>query len=210
MRGWTGVLESEGTPGGRVWPIRAPAMTLGRDPGSDVVLDDPAASWHHARLLSDGADVVLEDFGSTNGTWVNGQRLAGRRALVPGDLIRCGTTALRLRVEERRPFPDAGGPPARPPDGLGDRRGGVPPRPAEAVGDATPAAVPVNGAPRVEVHGDRRARDVAAITGSGFFQQVLRVARRRRGRAAGGREDGGRGAGGPPGGEGGASGSEGP
>jgi ABC-type multidrug transport system ATPase subunit/pSer/pThr/pTyr-binding forkhead associated (FHA) protein len=47
---------------------------IGRDPAADIVLDDPRVSWHHATLRTDGRQWVLEDMGSTNGTFVGAER----------------------------------------------------------------------------------------------------------------------------------------
>jgi hypothetical protein len=70
-------------------------LLAGRADGSDIALGtDGYASGHHARFLrGDDADVV-EDLMSTNGTFVNGERLNGTRPLRDGDLIAIGQTQL--------------------------------------------------------------------------------------------------------------------
>ncbi|GAB4057170.1 FHA domain-containing protein [Catellatospora paridis] len=66
-------------------------VTFGRDSGvAAVALDDPGISRRHARLELIDEYLVLTDLGSTNGTYVNDQRLTRRQALVPGDRIRIG------------------------------------------------------------------------------------------------------------------------
>ncbi|GIF96940.1 FHA domain-containing protein [Catellatospora citrea] len=66
-------------------------VTFGRDSGlAAVALDDVSVSRRHARLEMVGDYLVLTDLGSTNGTYVNDQRLTRRQALVPGDRIRIG------------------------------------------------------------------------------------------------------------------------
>jgi ABC-type multidrug transport system ATPase subunit/predicted component of type VI protein secretion system len=67
-----------------------PEIVMGRDDGADVVIATPAVSRRHARLMREGDGYVLEDLGSSNGTFVNGDRLIGRRALQHGDQIRLG------------------------------------------------------------------------------------------------------------------------
>ena len=87
------VLETEGQ--ARL-PLQSPT-TLGRSPECTVVLKDPGCSSHHAAIRSEGGRWVLEDSGSTNGTWVNGERLAGPHPLKEGDRIQMGAQALVAR-----------------------------------------------------------------------------------------------------------------
>jgi len=66
---------------------------LGRGEQADIVLEDSFASSHHARLVPHGDVIVLEDLGSTNGTYLNDEPLRGPQPLHPGDRIRIGDTA---------------------------------------------------------------------------------------------------------------------
>jgi hypothetical protein len=70
--------------------------TLGRGP-VEIHLEDPFASTHHARLSRQGAAVVLEDLGSTNGTYLNEELLDGPRPLHPGDRIRIGDSTFTFQ-----------------------------------------------------------------------------------------------------------------
>jgi FHA domain len=63
--------------------------TLGRG-DVEIKLDDPFASSRHARITRQGHYVVLEDLGSTNGTYLNEEPLTGPQPLHPGDHIRIG------------------------------------------------------------------------------------------------------------------------
>ncbi len=63
--------------------------TLGRG-DVEIQLDDPFASSRHARITRQGHVVVIEDLGSTNGTYLNEEPLAGPQPLHPGDRIRIG------------------------------------------------------------------------------------------------------------------------
>ena len=63
---------------------------LGRGDQADIVLGDTFASGRHARLEPQGEVMVLEDLGSTNGTYLNGEPLGGPQPLHPGDRIRIG------------------------------------------------------------------------------------------------------------------------
>jgi FHA domain len=73
------------------------ALTVGRDPGSGLSLEsDDYVSTHHARVKPRPDGVWIEDLGSTNGTFVNGDRLMRPQLLRPGDVIRIGQTDLRF------------------------------------------------------------------------------------------------------------------
>lgn len=67
-------------------------VTVGRDITNDIVINDPEVSRHHMRFTRGASGFSLEDLGSTNGTFVNGQRLTGARPLRPGDMIGLGET----------------------------------------------------------------------------------------------------------------------
>ena len=70
---------------------------LGRSADNDVVLRDPQASRHHAVVTLSGAEYVLTDLGSANGTVVNGVRVGQPCALHHGDLISIGAEQLRFQ-----------------------------------------------------------------------------------------------------------------
>jgi hypothetical protein len=72
-------------------------VTVGRAPDCDLVLSDPTVSKHHFELRHQGADVVLVDLGSTNGTRVN-DFLVRDRVLADGDRIQVGATVLRFET----------------------------------------------------------------------------------------------------------------
>jgi hypothetical protein len=79
---------------------RGDRLTLGRDALSDVPLSwDAEVSRAHAQLERVGAEWAIVDDGlSRNGTFVNGERLHGRRRLAHGDVLRCGDTVLLFRA----------------------------------------------------------------------------------------------------------------
>lgn len=71
-------------------PLRSSAAVIGRGADADVVIRSPKVSRCHARIIVGTDRCVIEDLGSTNGTWVNGDRLKRPRELVHGDRIRIG------------------------------------------------------------------------------------------------------------------------
>ena len=74
-------------------------VVLGRADDCDVVLEgDGYASSRHTAVVAQGADRVLRDLGSTNGTHVGGREVAGDHLLVPGDVVRVGETEFRYEA----------------------------------------------------------------------------------------------------------------
>ena len=70
-------------------------LILGREQGSaDLVIDDPGVSRRHARLVTDAGGVIVEDLGSSNGTYVNGERISGPVEVATGDEVQLGATIL--------------------------------------------------------------------------------------------------------------------
>ena len=89
----------KGLPLGATFDV-AGGVTIGRNKGNTIVLADPRVSRNHARIDIAGGGPVLSDLQSTNGTRLNGKRIAGSAALKPGDVVLLGNT--ELRFEERR------------------------------------------------------------------------------------------------------------
>jgi predicted component of type VI protein secretion system len=83
------VMRSGPTPG-VTFPLEGEQLTIGRDSTNGVAINDSEVSRKHSRLMFQGGKFVLEDLGSTNGTFVNGQRLAGPVVLKPGDVVSLG------------------------------------------------------------------------------------------------------------------------
>jgi hypothetical protein len=83
---------------GRNYPLQIGSTVIGRGDQATLRLPDVGISRRHARIDFDGAQVVLTDLGSTNGSMVNGQRVSAV-ALNPGDMIQIGTTTLTFRVD---------------------------------------------------------------------------------------------------------------
>ena len=83
------IMRSGPTPGA-AFTLEGDQLTIGRDSANEIVINDAEVSRRHARLTFQGGKYVLEDLGSTNGTFVNGQRLAGPRVLKPGEVVSFG------------------------------------------------------------------------------------------------------------------------
>jgi putative peptide zinc metalloprotease protein len=106
LNGAVGLFELVLPDGTRV-PV-LDGMTIGRAPGNTLQLDDPSVSRHHASIApgADNGAPLLEDAGSSYGTWLDGRRVDGQRGLRDGSRIRLGDQ--ELLVERRRSAAEAG------------------------------------------------------------------------------------------------------
>jgi pSer/pThr/pTyr-binding forkhead associated (FHA) protein len=85
---------------GDEFPLNSAPLTVGRGGQNDLVLPgDEFASARHARIEVRGDGVWVQDLDSTNGTYVNGSRVAGAERLDAGDVLRVGETDLLVEVE---------------------------------------------------------------------------------------------------------------
>jgi len=82
-------MRSGPTPG-KTYPLSKAEIYVGRDISNDIAVNDSEISRKHARLTQQGDSFVVEDLGSTNGTFVDAQRLMGPHVLRPGELIMFG------------------------------------------------------------------------------------------------------------------------
>jgi len=104
----------EGPDAGRQVVLSGP-VEIGRDPSVSLTLDDPRVSRHHVRVTPQGAGAVVEDLGSSNGTFVNRNELMGPVAVDAGDELLVGVSVIALRSREQvvaqpsavRPVPQA-------------------------------------------------------------------------------------------------------
>lgn len=81
---------------GNVHPLTG-TLTIGRAAGCDITLDDTFISQVHARVGIGESGVVIEDLGSTNGTYLNRKRVTAPVVVSPGDAIQVGSTIMELR-----------------------------------------------------------------------------------------------------------------
>jgi hypothetical protein len=77
-----------------VFELDADSYTIGREAGNEIVIEDPQVSRRHATLTRQGASYLLEDIGSTNGTYVNGKRVTAPVLLSNGDMIGLADTVV--------------------------------------------------------------------------------------------------------------------
>jgi predicted component of type VI protein secretion system len=75
---------------GKSFELTKNELYIGRDINNDIVINDSEISRKHARLIMQAGGYVLEDLGSTNGSFVNGQRLMGPHVLRPGEMVMFG------------------------------------------------------------------------------------------------------------------------
>lgn len=76
-------------------------LSLGRLESSDIVLNDMAVSRRHATIFSNGGECFIEDNASTAGTWINGEKILGRRKISNSDKIKIGSFEITVSMPER-------------------------------------------------------------------------------------------------------------
>jgi Inner membrane component of T3SS, cytoplasmic domain len=91
------LVVTGGTLQGTTVPLAGVPITIGRADDSTLVLTDDYVSTRHARLVPQGDQWVLEDLGSTNGTYLGRQRVTDPVPVALGAQIRVGKTVLELR-----------------------------------------------------------------------------------------------------------------
>lgn len=92
------LVITDGAQAGAVMRLGDEPITMGRANDIEVSLEDDYASGHHARLFPQGSRWFLEDLGSTNGTFVNDNRLTRATVLEVGTDFRVGRTTMQLRA----------------------------------------------------------------------------------------------------------------
>jgi hypothetical protein len=80
-------------------PVGAQPLLVGKGPSTLMISDDPTVSTRHAQIAIDRGMFVITDLGSTNGTFVNNQRISQPTRLSDGDLVRFGNTQVKFRIE---------------------------------------------------------------------------------------------------------------
>ena len=91
------LVVSEGPLRGTTLPLSSSAILIGRAPSCTLVLDDDYSSSRHARIFPSGDQWILEDLGSTNGTFIGAQRVTTPTPLTPGVQVRIGQSVVELQ-----------------------------------------------------------------------------------------------------------------
>jgi pSer/pThr/pTyr-binding forkhead associated (FHA) protein len=82
---------------GTIVELAGAQITLGRAPDSTIIIDDDYASSRHARIYESEGSWVVEDLGSTNGTWIDRSRITTPTVLPVGAPLRIGRSTLQIQ-----------------------------------------------------------------------------------------------------------------
>ena len=107
------VILSQGM-AGRSHELKVDKTTIGRVDDNTFPIAEPSVSSHHCEILLRGADVVVHDLNSTNGTFINGNQITGEAVLKPGQVLKLGQIELKLEVEGAASAPSAPAAPSSP------------------------------------------------------------------------------------------------
>jgi pSer/pThr/pTyr-binding forkhead associated (FHA) protein len=94
----TKLVITEGDQAGRIMRLDRREITIGRSDGSDLVVDDEYASTNHAKLVLVNNDWLIQDLNSTNGTFLDGQRVGTPAVVKLNTRVRVGKTVFELRA----------------------------------------------------------------------------------------------------------------
>ncbi len=89
---------------GQSYELKVDTTTVGRVEDNAFQIADPSVSSHHCEVLLKGADVVIRDLNSTNGSFINGEKIT-ESVLQPGQRLRLGQ--IELRIDDGSPMPAA-------------------------------------------------------------------------------------------------------
>jgi len=103
------IVTAAGPNQGRAIPIIGAKFSIGRDPSCNLRPASQAISKLHCAVLINDGEVHIEDYGSTNGTVLNGEAIQGKRQLVHGDALKIGPLEFKLEIV-RLPAPSDGTP----------------------------------------------------------------------------------------------------
>ncbi len=90
------ILAVGGPLQGQSFPVDAHGVRIGRDPANEVVIPTPDVSRHHARVILHNGALWVQDAGSRNGVYVNGNRVSGHKQVSPGDRVVVGNSEFQV------------------------------------------------------------------------------------------------------------------
>jgi pSer/pThr/pTyr-binding forkhead associated (FHA) protein len=90
------LVVTQGSQTGQSAALADGVIMIGRGADCSIILDDDYVSTRHARVVSGEGGIYLEDMGSTNGSYVNGQRITAPTTITMSDTVRIGKTILKL------------------------------------------------------------------------------------------------------------------
>ena len=93
------LVVAEGVHKGKAIPVAVAEFVIGRDEDCQLRPSSPAVSKRHCSLMVKGDSVFVQDFGSTNGTFVNGEPVAGETEVKNGDKLVVGPLVFQLKME---------------------------------------------------------------------------------------------------------------
>jgi pSer/pThr/pTyr-binding forkhead associated (FHA) protein/predicted Ser/Thr protein kinase len=143
------LVVTAGTAAGRRLTLTDDDLVIGRGVSGEGLLgEDGQLSRRHARVVRDASGrLTIEDLGSANGTFVNGERVRGPQVLKIGDSVQIGSTTLQLTHVGRAPGPPAPPPPLAAPAPTPPRAAPAPPTPLAAPAPPPPLAAPAPPTP---------------------------------------------------------------
>jgi pSer/pThr/pTyr-binding forkhead associated (FHA) protein len=86
---------------GRAFEVNVERTTVGRVEDNTFQIADPSVSSHHAEIILKGSDLLIRDIGSTNGTFINGEKIT-EAVLQPGQTLRFGQ--VELKIDDGKPI----------------------------------------------------------------------------------------------------------
>jgi pSer/pThr/pTyr-binding forkhead associated (FHA) protein len=93
------LVVAQGVHTGKVIPIGTAQFLIGRDPHCNLRPASPSISKQHCGIFIRGNNVFVQDYGSTNGTCVNGEQVAGEQEVASGDKLKVGPLEFVIEIE---------------------------------------------------------------------------------------------------------------